>query len=142
MIYTSGTRGAEQKEGAGVKFIVKVVFPLEPFNTYVRQGTAWENIGRVLSAIKPEVIYFTDKGIGRGAVMIVDVESLSQIPHVTEPLMLTFGASVDAMSPDELQSAGLHTYATADEAEAYLKGVELWEANGHTHPLLQRDGPW
>jgi hypothetical protein len=125
-----------------MKFIVKVDFPLEPFNTYVRQGTAWENIGKALGAIKPEVIYFTDKGIGRGAVMILDVNSIGQIPHVTEPLMLTFGASVAAMSPDELRSAGLDRYATADEAEAYLKGVELWEADGHSHPLLQRDGPW
>ncbi len=51
----------------------------------------------------------------RGAVMIVDVSSFSQVPHVTEPLMLTFGASVHyriAMSPEELQSAGLDRYAT------------------------------
>ena len=47
--------------------------------------------------------------------MIVDVSSFSQVPHVTEPLMLTFGASVHyriAMSPEELQSAGLDRYAT------------------------------
>jgi hypothetical protein len=99
-----------------MKFIVEVDFPLEPFSTYVRQGTAGEKIGEVLGAIKPEVIYFTDNGVGRGAVMIVDVDSAGQVPHVTEPLMLNFGASVHyrvAMSPEELQSAGLERYATA-----------------------------
>ena len=102
--------------GDVMKFIVEVDFPLEPFSTYVRQGTAGEKIGEVLGAIKPEVIYFTDNGVGRGAVMIVDVGSAGQVPHVTEPLMLNFGASVHyrvAMSPEELQSAGLERYATA-----------------------------
>jgi hypothetical protein len=47
--------------------------------------------------------------------MIVDLDSAAQAPHVTEPLMLTFHASVHyrvAMSPEELQSAGLDRYAT------------------------------
>jgi len=98
-----------------MKFIVEVDFPLEPFNTYVRQGTAGEKIGEVLGAIKPEVIYFTDNGVGRGAMMVVDLDRAGQAPHVTEPLMLNFGASVHfrvAMSAEDLQSAGLERYAT------------------------------
>jgi hypothetical protein len=98
-----------------MKFIVEVDLPLEPFNTYVRSGTAGEKIGEVVGAIKPEVIYFTDNGVGRGAVMIVELDSGSQIPHVTEPFMLTFNASVHyrvAMSAEELQAAGLDRYAT------------------------------
>jgi hypothetical protein len=43
-----------------MKFTVEVSFPLEPFNTYVRQGTAGQKIGEALAAIKPEVVYFTD----------------------------------------------------------------------------------
>jgi len=99
-----------------MKFIVEVDFPLEPFNTYVRKGTAGQKIGEVLGAIKPEVIYFTDNGVGRGATMIIEVNSASQVPHVTEPLMLNFDASVHyrvAMAPEELQSAGLERYATS-----------------------------
>jgi len=99
-----------------MKFIVEVDFPLEPFNTYVRKGTAGQKIGEVLGAIRPEVIYFTDNGVGRGATMIIEVNSASQVPHVTEPLMLNFDASVHyrvAMAPEELQSAGLERYATS-----------------------------
>ena len=98
------------------KFIVEVDCPLEPFNTYVRNGTAGEKIGEVVGAIKPEIIYFTDNGVGRGAVMIVELDSASQIPHVTEPFLLTFNASVHyrvAMSPADLQAAGLDKYATS-----------------------------
>jgi hypothetical protein len=101
--------------GDVMKFIVQADFPLEPFSTYIRQGTAGEKIAAVLGAIKPEAVYFTDAGVGRGTLMIVDLDSASQIPNVTEPLMLGFNASVHyrvAMSPDELQSAGLDKYAT------------------------------
>ncbi|MDQ2874055.1 MAG: panthothenate synthetase [Actinomycetota bacterium] len=99
-----------------MKFIVEADFPLEPFSTYVREGTAGEKVGEVLGAIKPEVVYFTDTGVGRGAMMIVELDNASQIPHVTEPLMLNFKASVHyrlAISPEELQAAGLERYATA-----------------------------
>jgi hypothetical protein len=98
-----------------MKFIVEVAFPLEPFSTHVRKGVAGEKIAEVLGSVKPEVIYFTDSGVGRGAVMILDVDSAAQIPHITEPLMLNFDASVHyriAMAPEELQSAGLERYAT------------------------------
>jgi len=98
-----------------MKFIVEVEMPLEPFNTYVRNGTAGEKIGEVLGAVKPEVVYFTDNGVGRGAVIIVELDSASQIPHVTEPFLLTFNASVHyrvAISPEDLQAAGLERYAT------------------------------
>jgi hypothetical protein len=46
--------------------------------------------------------------------MIVDLENFSQAPHITEPLMLTFDASVHyrvAMAPEELAAAGLEKYA-------------------------------
>ena len=98
-----------------MKFIVEASFPLEPFNSYVRDGTIGDRIGETLQAIRPEVVYFTDLGVGRGILMIVDLADASQAPHVTEPLMLTFDASVHyrfAMAPEELASAGLEKYAT------------------------------
>ena len=98
-----------------MRFIVEASFPIEPFNTYVRQGVAGQKIGDALGSIKPEVVYFTDNGVGRGAVMIVDLAAASEIPHVTEPLMLNFDASVHyrvAISPEDLQSAGLDRYAS------------------------------
>ena len=97
-----------------MKFIVEASFPLEPFNAYVRQGVAGEKIGEVLGAIGPEVVYFTDHGQGRGATMVVDLEDFGELPHVTEPLMLTFDAAVHyriAISPEEMQAAGLDRYA-------------------------------
>ena len=99
-----------------MKFIVEVALPLEPFNTYVREGKAGEKIGEALGAIQPEVVYFTDNGVGRGVFMIVEIEDASAIPHVTEPLMLAFDASVHyriAMAPEQLAAAGLERYASS-----------------------------
>jgi hypothetical protein len=98
-----------------MQLIVEAGFPHEPFNSYVRAGTVGAKIGETLQAIHPEVIYFTDSGVGRGLMMIVEIDNASQAPHVTEPLMLTFNASVHyrlAMAPEELAAAGLEKYAT------------------------------
>jgi hypothetical protein len=97
-----------------MKFIVDASFPHEPFNTYVRQGIAGQKIGEALGTIRPEVVYMTDNGVGRGALMIVDLADASQVPHITEPLMLTFNATVKyriAIAPEELAAAGLERYA-------------------------------
>jgi hypothetical protein len=99
-----------------MKFIVEASFPLEPFNSYVRAGVAGLKVGEVLDAVKPEAAYFTDNGVGRGALLVVDLPDMSHVPHVTEPLMLTFDAAVHyriAISPADLQSAGLERYAAA-----------------------------
>jgi hypothetical protein len=99
-----------------MKFIVEASFPLEPFNSYVRKGVAGDKIGAVLGAIQPEVAYFTDNGEGRGAILVVDLPDMSRVPHITEPLMLDFNATVHyriAMSPDDLASAGLDRYVDA-----------------------------
>ena len=98
-----------------MKFIVEASLPHEPFNTYVRDGVAGDRIREVLQALQPEVVYFTDSGVGRGILMIIDIADMSQAPHVTEPLMLAFNATVHyrlAITPDELASAGLEKYAT------------------------------
>ncbi len=98
-----------------MKFMVEATFPHEPFNSYVRDGSIGAKIGATLEAVHPEVVYFTDGGVGRGAVMIVDLADASQAPHVTEPFMLTFNASVHyrvLMAPEELASAGLEKYAS------------------------------
>ena len=57
-----------------------------------------EKIGEVLGAVKPGVIYFTDNGVGRDALMVVDLDSAGQAPHMTQPLMLAQLQRVSALS--------------------------------------------
>jgi hypothetical protein len=93
-----------------MKMLFNVIFPIEPFNSMVRNGTAGEIIGRVIDDIKPESIYFSEQEGNRGAVMIVEVPDASAIPAICEPWFLNFEAHCEiriAMTPDDLMRANL-----------------------------------
>jgi len=93
-----------------MKMLIDFNFPLEPFNTLVRNGTVGQKIQQILEDIKPETVYFSERGGKRGGIMIVDVADPSKLPAIAEPLFLTFNASVEfcvAMSPEDLGRAGL-----------------------------------
>jgi len=93
-----------------MKMLVNVTWPIEPFNSMVRNGTAGEIIGRVIDDIKPESIYFTELEGNRGAVMVVNVAEASDIPSIAEAWFLNFEAFCEfriAMTPDDLMKANL-----------------------------------
>ncbi len=94
-----------------MKMLVNVTFPIEPFNSMVKSGTAGEVIGRVVDDIKPEAIYFTELDGNRGAVMVIDVPSASAVPKIAEAWFLNFDAECAfriAMTPDDLMQADLN----------------------------------
>jgi len=93
-----------------MKMLVNITFPIEPFNSMVRNGTAGDILGRVLEDVKPESIFFTELDGHRGAVMTVDVSDASAIPSIVEPWFLSFEANCEfkiAMTPDDLMKADL-----------------------------------
>ena len=97
-----------------MRLMLNITLPHEPFNTSVRNGSAGETLGKILEAIKPEAIYFTEQNGQRGAVLIVELADPSKIPSLAEPWFLTFEADVEfriAMTPDDLKKAGLDQLA-------------------------------
>jgi hypothetical protein len=90
--------------------LIHIRFPLEPFNTAVRNGTAGEKIQRILESIKPEAVYFTEQNGHRGGTLVVNVKDSSEVPALAEPFFLTFNAEVElriAMTPEDLARSGL-----------------------------------
>jgi hypothetical protein len=90
--------------------LVDLNFPLEPFNSLVRNGTVGQKIQQILEDIKPEAVYFSERNGRRGGILIVDVADPSRVPAIAEPFFLTFNASVEfhvVMGPDDLGRAGL-----------------------------------
>ncbi|MFB3092695.1 MAG: panthothenate synthetase, partial [Dehalococcoidia bacterium] len=90
--------------------LVDFNFPLEPFNTLVRNGTVGQKIQQILEDIKPEAVYFSERNGMRGGILIVDVADPSRVPAIAEPFFLTFNASVEfhvVMGPEDLARAGL-----------------------------------
>jgi len=93
-----------------MKMLFNVTFPVEPFNSLVRDGTVGEKLKSILDEAKPEAVYFTEQGGDRSVILIVDVTDATRIPALSEPWFLTFEASVEVrivMTPDVLAKAGL-----------------------------------
>ncbi len=92
--------------------LMHVEFPLEPFNTAVRDGSVGQKIQKIVEAIKPEAVYFSERKGRRGAIMVVNVSDPSDVPALAEPWYLTFNAEVRfrvAMTPEELGRANLQS---------------------------------
>ncbi len=93
-----------------MRMIMNVKIPHATFNAAVKDGTAGAKIGKILEAIKPEAVYFTEQDGHRGAMLIVDLADASKIPVLAEPWFLTFQANVEfriAMTPEDLQRSGI-----------------------------------
>ena len=93
-----------------MRMLMSVKFPIEPFNTAVRQGTVSVTIKRILDESKPESAFFTSHEGHRGGILVVDVSDPADIPRLAEPWFLLFNAEVDfkiAMTPEDLGRANL-----------------------------------
>jgi hypothetical protein len=93
-----------------MRMLMNVTFPHEEFNVAVRDGSVGGKIGRILEQLKPEAVYFTEQDGRRGAILIVNLDTPSQVPALAEPWFLTFNADVRfriIMSPEDLKMAGL-----------------------------------
>jgi hypothetical protein len=93
-----------------MRMMMTVTFPVEPFNSAVRDGTAGAKMGRILEELKPEAAYFTDTDGKRSGILIVNLADASRIPALAEPWMLLFNASIQfkpVMTMEDLKAAGL-----------------------------------
>ena len=89
-----------------MRVLLNVTIPHHTFNDAVRDGSAGAKLNKIMEAIKPEAVYFTEMAGGRGCVMVVDLTDASKIPALAEPWFLTFEADVEfrvVMTPDDLK---------------------------------------
>jgi hypothetical protein len=93
-----------------MRMLLHVKIPHEAFNAAVRDGSVGGKVKQILEETKPEAVYFTNYDGWRGAIMIINVESPSEVPKFAEPWFLSFNADVQfhiAMTPEDLGRAGL-----------------------------------
>ena len=93
-----------------MRMLLHAKFPIEPFNTAVRDGSVGKKVQRILEELKPEAVYFTEYQGRRGAIMIVNVADPSKVPMFAEPWFLLFNADCEfhiVMTPADLAKAGL-----------------------------------
>jgi hypothetical protein len=93
-----------------MRMLMNVTIPHHTFNAAVKDGTASAKLNKILAAIKPEAVYFTEQNGKRGAVLVVNLPDDSQVPALAEPWFLTFEAEVEiriAMTPEDLKHSGI-----------------------------------
>jgi hypothetical protein len=93
-----------------MRMLVDLQFPLEPFNTQVKEGTVGQTLQKILGELKPEAAYFTARDGKRGGTLVIDVPGPSSLSAIAEPFFLQFNASVSfhpCMTPEDLGKAGL-----------------------------------
>ncbi len=74
----------------------------------IKEGRIGEIMGSILEDLQPEAAYFTDVEGTRGGFLVVNMEDASQIPAMTEPLLLGLGATLHmqpVMTPEDLRGA-------------------------------------
>jgi hypothetical protein len=95
-----------------MRILLRVTFPHEPFNGFVKDGSVSGKMMRIINEQKPEAAYFTEFDGRRTAILIVNMEEASRIPAIAEPWFLTFNADVEfrpTMVPEDLAKSGLDT---------------------------------
>jgi hypothetical protein len=93
-----------------MRMLMDVQFPLEPFNTLVKNGTAGQTIQKLLEDLKPEAAYFAARDGKRSGIFVIDVADASKIPSLAEGFFLQLNATVmlyPCMTPADLANAGL-----------------------------------
>ena len=93
-----------------MRMLLRVTFPHEPFNSFVKDGSIGAKIKRILDELKPEAAYFTDIDGHRSGLVIFQMENSSQVPAVAEPWFLTFNADCHihpVMTPEDLAKSDL-----------------------------------
>jgi hypothetical protein len=93
-----------------MRMLLRVSLPVEAGNAAAKAGTLGSTIEQILADLKPEAAYFfPDDNGNRAGSIVFDLKDSSQIPSVTEPWFLAFGAKVSlrpVMNPQDLAKAG------------------------------------
>lgn len=93
-----------------MRMLLTVHLPNEPFNDYVRHGTAGNMIRQILDATGPQQAYFAEMNGQRTALLVIEVNDVSEIPGFAEPWFLKFDADCEfriLMDAHDLERADL-----------------------------------
>ncbi len=92
-----------------MRFMVTFRVPPEKGNDMIKDGTLPQTLQSILDDLKPEAAYFSEIEGARGGYLVINMDDASQMPSLSEPLLLGLGATIKAqpvMVPEDLEKAG------------------------------------
>lgn len=78
-----------------MRVLMTVEIPTEQGNTAIKDGRLPKVMDSLLSEIQPETAYFGTRSGNRSAFIVFDLDDVSRIPVIAEPLFMELGAKVD-----------------------------------------------
>ncbi len=89
-----------------MRMMLKVTIPVEAGNKAVKDGTLPRVMQSTTERLKPEAAYFFAEDGKRTALFVFNMQDVSQVPAIAEPLFMAMHASVTmvpVMNGDDLQ---------------------------------------
>ncbi|MBV8831901.1 MAG: hypothetical protein JO108_22045 [Acidobacteriaceae bacterium] len=90
-----------------MRFLFKISFPVEAGNAAAKKD-GFKAIQTILEQQKPEAAYFVAENGKRTGILIINMDSASDIPAIAEPWFLALNAAIEvtpAMIPADLEKA-------------------------------------
>ena len=89
-----------------MRMMLKVTIPVEAGNTAIKNGTLPKTMQATMQSLKPEAAYFfADNGL-RTALFVFNMDDVSRIPVIVEPLFMAMNAAltmIPVMNAEDLQ---------------------------------------
>lgn len=92
-----------------MRFLLKVTIPNDRGRERISDPQFGQKMKELLGEIKAEAAYFTSVDKQRGAYIILNMDDVSQMPSLTEPLFIWLKADLEifpVMTPQDLEKAG------------------------------------
>ena len=89
-----------------MRMMLKVTIPVEAGNRTIKDGTLPRIMQGTMDRLKPEAAYFLPEDGRRTALFFFNMQDVSQIPSIVEPLFMGMNASITmmpVMNADDLQ---------------------------------------
>ncbi len=102
-----------------MRFMLTVRIPPEKGNALAKDGTLGRIMQSILEELRPEAAYFTTMEGARGGFIVVDMDDVSQIPALAEPLFLGLGATVQIQPVMTAEDLGKAAPAMEQAAQRY-----------------------
>ena len=77
-----------------MRMMLKVTIPVEAGNKAIKDGTLPRTMQSTMERLKPEAAYFLAEDGKRTALFFFNLQEVSQIPTIAEPLFMGMNASL------------------------------------------------
>lgn len=92
-----------------MRMLMRVEIPTEAGNAAFKSGGFVKALQDVLGMVQPEGAYFTTVNGCRGGYIIFNLDDVTRIPAIAEPLFMAMGAKIEftpCFTPQELEQSG------------------------------------